>query len=66
MTTHTFTLVFDENDTRYQKDFTIDIGDWFLEDFQGGEGEEHLEELLHSIHPEAELLWVECPETIPE
>lgn len=63
---HTFTIVFDNHNKRYQEDFTIDIGDWVEEDFQGGDGEEHLEELLHSIHPEAEMLWIECPSDLPQ
>lgn len=66
MTTHTFTLVFDNNGKRYQEDFTIDIGDYVEEDFQGGDGEEHLEELLLDIHPTAELCWIECPDTLPQ
>ena len=66
MTTHIFTLIFDENGNRYQEDFTIDIGEWFEEDFHGGDGQEHLEELLLKIHPEAELCWIECPEGLPQ
>ena len=65
MTKHTFTVIYDNNGKRWEEDFTIDIGNWVEEDFQGGDGEEHLEKLLHSKYPEAVMCWLECPETIP-
>jgi hypothetical protein len=66
MAQHTFTLVFDSDGKRSQEDFTIDIGDWVEEDFQGGDGEEYLEEVLIKSYPTAELCWIECPEDLPQ
>ena len=65
MNAYTFTLIFDENNIRYQKDYTIDIGDWVEDDFLGNDGEEYLEKLLLQEYPNALLCWIECPDDLP-
>lgn len=66
MANHTFSLIFDENGKRWIEDFSIDIGEWVEEDFHGGDGQEHLEDLLLQSHPTAELCWIECPDNLPQ
>lgn len=66
MAKHTFTVVYELDGEQHDIDFSIDIGEWVEEDFLGGEGQEHLEDLLTALHPKSEMCWVECPEDLPE
>ncbi len=64
--THTFGVVYELNGKEKTVEITIDVGDWTEEDFQGNEGQDYLEEKLLEMYPDAELCWVECPDTLDE
>jgi hypothetical protein len=66
MTEYAFTVVYKLNGLENRVNIAIDIEDLVEEDFHGGDGEELLEDLLLQMYPNAEMLWLECPDDLPQ
>lgn len=66
MTEYSFTVVYKLNGVQNEVDIAIDIEDFVEEDFHGGEGEDLIEDLLLQMYPKAKMMWLECPEDLPQ